>query len=203
VQGNDRRLKSQMSISTDANGHKLDGDSESPGNSKYYGTNASGTKGWFDLMSGGGKLINYASLNGVTSQTLTIQNTYYDFSISSLTSVSAFGSDVTINTTTGAITNNTGTTIRLIALSVFDDVHRSAGGSGTDRIEFLWHIGATGQDSLSSVDAASSNTHRTGMNIQYIELANGETAKIQYRNTEAGSVTIDAFWQCFIAQLSA
>lgn len=32
----------------------LVGDSTAPGNSKYYGTNSSGTRGWYDLPSGGG-----------------------------------------------------------------------------------------------------------------------------------------------------
>lgn len=38
----------QMSITSDASGVKLSGDSASPGNSKLYGTNGSGTKGWYD-----------------------------------------------------------------------------------------------------------------------------------------------------------
>ncbi len=39
----------QMSVTADASGLKLSGDSATPGNSKYYGTNGSGTKGYFDL----------------------------------------------------------------------------------------------------------------------------------------------------------
>jgi hypothetical protein len=42
-------VKKQMSISSDASGLKLSGDSTTPGNSKYYGTNGSGTKGFYDL----------------------------------------------------------------------------------------------------------------------------------------------------------
>lgn len=38
----------QMSITSDASGLKLSGDSASPGNSKLYGTNGAGTKGWYD-----------------------------------------------------------------------------------------------------------------------------------------------------------
>jgi hypothetical protein len=37
----------QMSITSDASGLKLSGDSASPGNSVFYGTNGSGTKGWY------------------------------------------------------------------------------------------------------------------------------------------------------------
>jgi len=43
----------QMSITSDVSGLKLSGDSSSPGNSKYYGTNGSGTKGYHDLPSSG------------------------------------------------------------------------------------------------------------------------------------------------------
>lgn len=41
--------KTQMSVTSDASGLKLSGDSATPGNSKYYGTNSSGTKGWNSL----------------------------------------------------------------------------------------------------------------------------------------------------------
>jgi len=43
----------QMSITSDASGLKLSGDSATPGNTKLYGTNGSGTKGWYDQPSGG------------------------------------------------------------------------------------------------------------------------------------------------------
>lgn len=43
----------QMSITSDASGLKLSGDSASPGNSKLYGTNGSGTKGWYDQPTSG------------------------------------------------------------------------------------------------------------------------------------------------------
>lgn len=46
-------VKKQFSITSDASGIKLSGDSSSPGNTKYYGTNVSGTKGWYDLPTGG------------------------------------------------------------------------------------------------------------------------------------------------------
>lgn len=48
------KVKRQMSITADASGLKLDGDSAAPGNSKLYGTNGSGVKGWYDQPSGGG-----------------------------------------------------------------------------------------------------------------------------------------------------
>lgn len=40
--------ETQMSITTDASGLKLSGDQTSPGNYKSYGTNSTGTKGWYD-----------------------------------------------------------------------------------------------------------------------------------------------------------
>lgn len=46
-------VKTQMSLTSDASGIKLSGDSSTPGNSKYYGTDSGGTKGFFDLPSSG------------------------------------------------------------------------------------------------------------------------------------------------------
>lgn len=43
----------QMSITSDASGIKLSGDETSPGNSEYYGTDGSGTKGFYPLPSSG------------------------------------------------------------------------------------------------------------------------------------------------------
>lgn len=47
-------VKTQMSITSDASGLKLSGDETSPGNFEYYGTNESGTKGFYPLPTGGG-----------------------------------------------------------------------------------------------------------------------------------------------------
>jgi hypothetical protein len=44
----------QYSLTESAGNVNLVNDSATPGNSKYYGTNSSGTKGFFDLPSGGG-----------------------------------------------------------------------------------------------------------------------------------------------------
>jgi hypothetical protein len=46
-------VKTQMSITSDASGVKLSGDSSSPGNSKYYGTDSGGTRGYYDLPASG------------------------------------------------------------------------------------------------------------------------------------------------------
>lgn len=43
------RAESQMSITADASGLKLNGDSASPGTSKYFGTDDTGTKGFHSL----------------------------------------------------------------------------------------------------------------------------------------------------------
>ena len=48
--------KTQMSVTSNASGLKLSGDSATPGNSMYYGTNSGGTKGWYALPGGGGGL---------------------------------------------------------------------------------------------------------------------------------------------------
>lgn len=45
----------QMSITADGSGLLLSGDEATPGNSQYYGTDSGGTKGFFDLPTGGGE----------------------------------------------------------------------------------------------------------------------------------------------------
>ena len=47
-------VRLQMSVTSDASGVRLSGDSAAPGNSKLYGTDVSGVKGWYDQPSGGG-----------------------------------------------------------------------------------------------------------------------------------------------------
>jgi hypothetical protein len=55
-------VKKQMSIDADASGLKLSGDSAAPGNSKYYGTNGSGAKGFYTLPAS-----SYTFTNGLTN----------------------------------------------------------------------------------------------------------------------------------------
>lgn len=45
--------KVQMSVDWDVDGIKLENDAEAPGNSKLYGTNSSGVRGWYDIPTGG------------------------------------------------------------------------------------------------------------------------------------------------------
>ncbi len=47
----------QLSVVSDASGLKLAGDTASPGASKLYGTDASGSKGWYAQPSGGGSSL--------------------------------------------------------------------------------------------------------------------------------------------------
>lgn len=47
-------VRTQLSITSDASGIKLSGDSATPGNSKLYGTDASGVKGWHAQPAGVG-----------------------------------------------------------------------------------------------------------------------------------------------------
>ena len=60
----------QQSITADTSGIKLVGDVVTPGNSKYYGTNSSGTKGWYDLPSPG---PTYTFTNGLTESSGTVE----------------------------------------------------------------------------------------------------------------------------------
>jgi hypothetical protein len=50
AESSDQRIISaitQMSVTSDASGLKLSGDATTPGNNQVYGTNGSGTKGWY------------------------------------------------------------------------------------------------------------------------------------------------------------
>ena len=58
-------LLTQMSVTSDSSGVKLNNDAASPGNSKYYGTNGSGTKGFHDLPAGG--VTSFNSRTGAVS----------------------------------------------------------------------------------------------------------------------------------------
>ena len=55
-------VRTQLSITSDASGIKLSGDSGSPGNNKLYGTDGSGTKGWYDQPSGGSGTVTSVAL---------------------------------------------------------------------------------------------------------------------------------------------
>lgn len=68
----------QMSISADTNGLKLLNDEASPGNSKYYGTNGSGTRGWYSLPGGSGVTWNYVTAPSSSSSTGTHGDYSYD-----------------------------------------------------------------------------------------------------------------------------
>lgn len=46
-------VRTQQSITSDASGLRLSGDATTPGNSKYYGTDSSGTRGYYDLPNSG------------------------------------------------------------------------------------------------------------------------------------------------------
>lgn len=82
---------------------QLSGDSASPGNSKYYGTNGSGSKGFFDFPSSGGGGIIDGETSYSAGGTLALSNTNINtyggklISISNATGVS-FNSNVPVGT---------------------------------------------------------------------------------------------------------
>ena len=66
-------VRYQMSVTADASGLKLSGDSASPGNSYYYGTDSGGTKGYHALTSGSPRnYIDGLALSFVTSTTVQV-----------------------------------------------------------------------------------------------------------------------------------
>lgn len=91
-------VKQQMSITSDASGIKLSGDASTPGNSKYYGTNGSGTKGFFDLPAGSGGEANTASNVGTAGVGVFKQKTSVNLEFKK---INAGSSKVTITDDTG------------------------------------------------------------------------------------------------------
>lgn len=87
----DLSAKTQMSVTADSSGLKLSGDQSTPGNTKYYGTDGSGVKGWYSSLpattpggsdtqiqynnagSFAGAMIDY-SFNGVDTISLTAES---------------------------------------------------------------------------------------------------------------------------------
>lgn len=59
----------QMSIVSDSGGIKLDGDASAPGTSQYYGTDGSGTKGFYSLPAGTGDMILAATQTNTGAKT--------------------------------------------------------------------------------------------------------------------------------------
>jgi hypothetical protein len=61
----------QMSITADSSGLKLVGDTASPGNSKYYGTDSSGNRGWLASGGGGGGSVEFIDQSVVAGSAAT------------------------------------------------------------------------------------------------------------------------------------
>lgn len=68
----------QMSITSDASGVKLSGDATSPGNSKLYGTDGSGTKGWYDQTSAYTNEMAQDAVGTLLTDSTTVNFTYTD-----------------------------------------------------------------------------------------------------------------------------
>ena len=103
-------VKTQMSITSDASGVKLSGDAASPGNSKLYGTDGSGVKGWQSQPTGTTDL----SISGSSSPLTINSSTGTDITATAGTGISLAG-------TSGNFTiSNTGVTSAGLSLpSIF------------------------------------------------------------------------------------
>lgn len=132
---------------------QLDGDSATPGNTKLYGTNGSGVKGWYAQPAGG-------SLS-VTDGTHTVAGT------TSLTFAGATVSGTTPNATVtisgGGSVALPGTIPDLVAWFAFDNINSAAGKVQTGLFDKTpWRTGAAA--SLASSTAVISATQLNSLN---------------------------------------
>jgi len=88
--------RTQMSVTSDSSGLKLSGDATSPGATRYYGTDGTGTKGYFTFPGGGGE-SNTASNVGVGGVGLFKQKSGVDLQFKN---INAGSSKVTITNDT-------------------------------------------------------------------------------------------------------
>lgn len=92
--------KTQMSITSDSSGLKLQGDSATPGNVKYYGTDSSGVKGFYTIPNTGASAgdITETSFSAANNQSVAANVTGLAFATGTVRSFQAIVS-VTINAT--------------------------------------------------------------------------------------------------------
>jgi hypothetical protein len=100
IQGDSSNIEDNITI-------QLVGDVASPGNSKYYGTDGSGSRGWHDLPSGGGSSYTIGNGLTLTGDVIAVGNpsTITSTSGNSVTSSSHTHALDTVLATPGAYTN--------------------------------------------------------------------------------------------------
>jgi hypothetical protein len=117
-------VKTQMSITSDASGVKLSGDAASPGNSKLYGTDGSGVKGWQSQPTGTTDL----SISGSSSPLTINSSTGTDITATAGTGISLAGTSGNMTITNTGDTNASDDITGTIAST------QVAYGSGTNTI---------------------------------------------------------------------
>ena len=145
-------VKKQMSIDSDSSGLKLSGDSASPGNSKYYGTDGVGAKGFHDFPSGSDTNIYNTDGTLIGNRTITGAGNYLAISgarveLSKGANVASandltLGSDgntflITGTTQINAITTTNwqaGSFVLLLFGGSITVKHNTSGGAGTAKI---------------------------------------------------------------------
>jgi hypothetical protein len=123
-------VKTQMSITSDASGVKLSGDAASPGNSKLYGTDGSGVKGWQSQPTGTTDL----SISGSSSPLTINSSTGTDITATAGTGISLAGTsgNMTITNSSPSLWTDGGATTYLTATT--DNV-AIGGTSASEQLE--------------------------------------------------------------------
>ncbi len=171
------KAKTQMSVTSDASGLKLSGDATTPGSSQYYGTNGSGTKGYFALSTVSGDVVGPASstnnnvvfFNGVSGKlikdsglTLSGSNTGDQNLTPYLTNIAASAAYLTnVSASANYLTNTVASSIYLTNLAASGSYLTNLAASGAYLTNlaasgtYLMNVAASGAYLRNSVASAS------------------------------------------------
>ena len=190
-------VRTQLSITSDASGIKLSGDSGSPGNNKLYGTDGSGTKGWYDQPSGGSGTVTSVALTMptgfsvsgspvTTSGTLAVTTALSGIlkgAAGAITTASA-GTDYEVPLTfstgltrsTNTVTVNTTQNIAKLSNLTSNGFLKTGGGDGTLSVDTSTYL--TGNQSITlSGDVSGSGTTAITTTLATVTVAKGGTGQ--------------------------
>lgn len=152
-------VKKQMSITSDASGLKLSGDASTPGNSKYYGTDSGGTKGYFDLPAGSSYTDENAqdAVGAMVSSAFTYNDVANTLSLTSRT-IGGVAYDGTANITVASATGGFTVSGGDLAIGANNLTMTGSIGSTGSRVTKLWATDITVTNAISGSVTGNAGT---------------------------------------------